>query len=119
MQAAVNTKLSKRRKERHRTTAEFSRELAFEQDVRDIEISRELAFEQNVLDTEFSRRELAFEQNVMDTEFSRELAFEPGSYGYQTVKHIIQTLVRNSIKTKIGRTRAKYFINVRKLKLKT
>ena len=76
VQAAVNTKLSKRRKERHGTTAEFSRQLAFEQDVRDIEISRELAFEQNVLDTEFSRRELAFEQNVMDTEFSRELAFE-------------------------------------------
>ena len=76
VQAAVNKKLSKRRKERHGTTAEFSRQLAFEQDVRDIEISRELAFEQNVLDTEFSRRELAFEQNVMDTEFSRELAFE-------------------------------------------
>ena len=51
VQAAVNTKLSKRRKERHRRTAEFSRELAFEQDVIDIEFSRELAFEQNVLDT--------------------------------------------------------------------
>ena len=51
VQAAVNTKLSKRRKERHRTTAEFSRELAFEQDVIDIEFSRELAFEQDVLDT--------------------------------------------------------------------
>ena len=35
VQAAVNTKLSKRRKERHGTTAEFSRELAFEQDVMD------------------------------------------------------------------------------------
>ena len=41
----------KRRKERHRTTAEFSRELAFEQDVIDIEFSRELASEQNFLDT--------------------------------------------------------------------
>ena len=50
MQAAVNTKLSKRGKERHGTT-EFSRELAFEQDVMDIEISHEVAFEQNVLDT--------------------------------------------------------------------
>ena len=51
LQAAVNTKLSKTRKERHRRTAEFSRELAFEQDVIDIEFSRELAFEQDVLDT--------------------------------------------------------------------
>ena len=50
VQAAVNTKLSKRRKERHGTT-EFSRELAFEQDVMDIEISHEVAFEQNVMDT--------------------------------------------------------------------
>ena len=50
MQAAVNTKLSKRRKERHGTT-EFSRELAFEQDVMDIEISLKVAFEQNVMDT--------------------------------------------------------------------
>ncbi|XP_066021452.1 adenosine receptor A3-like [Pocillopora verrucosa] len=75
VQAAVDTKFSKRRKERHRTTAEFSREVAFEQDVMDTEFSREVAFEQDVMDTEFSR-ELAFEQNVMDTEFSRELAFE-------------------------------------------
>ena len=66
VQAAVNTKLSKRRKERHRTTAEFSREVAFEQDVMDTEFSREVAFEQNVMDTEFSR-EPAFEQDVMDT----------------------------------------------------
>ena len=66
MQAAVDTKLSKRRKERHRTTAEFSREVAFEQDVMDTEFSREVAFEQNVMDTEFSR-EPAFEQDVMDT----------------------------------------------------
>ena len=51
VQAAVNTKLSKRRKERHRTTAEFSRELPFEQDVMDTEISHEVAFEQNVMDT--------------------------------------------------------------------
>ena len=51
LQAAVNTKFSKTRKERHRRTAEFSRKLAFEQDVIDIEFSRELAFEQNVLDT--------------------------------------------------------------------
>ena len=51
LQAAVNTKFSKTRKERHRRTAEFSRELAFEQDVIDIEFSRELASEQNVLDT--------------------------------------------------------------------
>ena len=50
VQAAVNTKLSKRRKERHGTT-EFSRELAFEQDVMDIEISHKVAFEQNVMDT--------------------------------------------------------------------
>ena len=50
VQAAVNTKLSKRRKERHGTT-EFSRELAFEQDVMDTEISHEVAFEQNVMDT--------------------------------------------------------------------
>ena len=35
VQAAVNTKLSKRGKERHRTTAEFNRELAFEQNVLD------------------------------------------------------------------------------------
>ena len=51
MQAAVNTKLSKRRKERHGTTAEFSREVAFEQDVMDTEFSRELAFEQDVMDS--------------------------------------------------------------------
>ena len=51
VQAAVNTKLSKRRKERHRTTAEFNRELAFEQDVMDTEISHEVAFEKNVMDT--------------------------------------------------------------------
>ncbi|CAH3033123.1 unnamed protein product [Pocillopora meandrina] len=51
LQAAVNAKFSKTRKERHRRTAEFSRELAFEQDVIDIEFSRELAFEQDVLDT--------------------------------------------------------------------
>ena len=38
MQAAVNTKLSKRKKERHGTTAEFSRELAFEQDVMDTKL---------------------------------------------------------------------------------
>ena len=38
MQVAVNTKLSKRRKERHRTTAEFSRELAFEQNVLDTKL---------------------------------------------------------------------------------
>ena len=38
MQAAVNTKLSKNRKERHGTTAEFSRELAFEQDVMDTKL---------------------------------------------------------------------------------
>ena len=38
VQAAVNTKLSKRKKERHGTTAEFSRELAFEQDVMDTEL---------------------------------------------------------------------------------
>ncbi|CAH3033126.1 unnamed protein product [Pocillopora meandrina] len=50
VQAAVNTKLSKRRKERHGTT-EFSRELALEQDVMDTEISHEVAFEQNVMDT--------------------------------------------------------------------
>ncbi|RMX58879.1 hypothetical protein pdam_00023714 [Pocillopora damicornis] len=75
LQAAVDTKLSKRRKERHRTTAEFSSEVAFEQDVMDTEFSRELAFEQNVMDTEFSR-ELAFEQDVLNTEFSSELAFE-------------------------------------------
>ena len=37
VQAAVNTKLSKRRKERHGTT-EFSRELAFEQDVMDTKL---------------------------------------------------------------------------------
>ena len=66
VQAAVNTKLSKRRKERHGTTAEFSREVAFEQDVMDTEFSYELAFEQSVMDTEFSR-ELAFEQDVMDS----------------------------------------------------
>ena len=75
VQAAVNTELSKRRKERHGTTAEFSREVAFEQDVMDTEFSREVAFEQNVMDTEFSR-EVAFEQDVLDTEFSSELAFE-------------------------------------------
>ena len=51
LQAAVDTKFSKTRKERHRRTAEFGRELAFEQDVIDIEFSRELASEQNVLDT--------------------------------------------------------------------
>ena len=51
VQAAANTELSKRRKERHGTTAEFNRELAFEQDVMDIEISHEVAFEQNVMDT--------------------------------------------------------------------
>ena len=38
VQAAVNTKLSKRKKERHGTTAEFSRELAFEQDVMDTKL---------------------------------------------------------------------------------
>ena len=38
MQAAVNTKLSKIRKERHRRTAEFSRELAFEQNVLDTKL---------------------------------------------------------------------------------
>ena len=73
VQAAVNTELSKRRKERHGTTAEFSREVAFEQDVMDTEFSREVAFEQSVM--EFSP-ELAFEQDVLDTEFSSELAFE-------------------------------------------
>ncbi|RMX43807.1 hypothetical protein pdam_00017045 [Pocillopora damicornis] len=35
VQAAVNTKLSKRGKERHRTTAEFNRKVAFEQNVLD------------------------------------------------------------------------------------
>ena len=35
VQAAVNTELSKRRKERHRTSAEFSDDLAFEQNVLD------------------------------------------------------------------------------------
>ena len=50
MQAAVNTKFSKRRKERHGTT-EFSREVAFEQNVMDTEFSREPAFEQDVMDT--------------------------------------------------------------------
>ena len=38
MQAAVNTKLSKNRKEGHGTTAEFSRELAFERDVMDTKL---------------------------------------------------------------------------------
>ncbi|XP_058940882.2 adenosine receptor A3-like [Pocillopora verrucosa] len=38
VQAAVNTKLSKRRKERHGTTAEFNRELAFEQNVLDTKL---------------------------------------------------------------------------------
>ena len=38
MQAAVNTKFSKRRKERHGTTADFSRELVFEQDVMDTKL---------------------------------------------------------------------------------
>ena len=38
VQAAVNTELSKRRKERHGTTAEFSRELAFEQNVLDTKL---------------------------------------------------------------------------------
>ena len=66
VQAAVNTELSKRRKERHGTTAEFSREVAFEQNVMDTEFSREVAFEHDVLDTEFSS-ELAFEQDVLDT----------------------------------------------------
>ena len=51
VQAAVDTKFSKRRKERHRTTAEFSREVAFEQNVMDTEFSREPAFEQDVMDT--------------------------------------------------------------------
>ena len=37
VQAAVNTKLSKRRKKRHGTT-KFSRELAFEQDVMDTKL---------------------------------------------------------------------------------
>ena len=37
VQAAVNTKLSKRKKERHGTTG-FSRELAFEQDVMDTKL---------------------------------------------------------------------------------
>ena len=57
VQAAVNTKLSKRRKETQsflkegKRGTEFSRELAFEQDVMDIEISHKVAFEQNVMDT--------------------------------------------------------------------
>ena len=38
VQAAVNTKLSKRRKERHGTTAEVNRDLAFEQDVMDTKL---------------------------------------------------------------------------------
>ena len=38
VQAAVNTELSKRKKERHGTIAEFSRELAFEQDVMDTKL---------------------------------------------------------------------------------
>ena len=38
MQEAINTKLSKNRKERHRRTAEFSRELAFERDVMDTKL---------------------------------------------------------------------------------
>ena len=38
VQAAVNTKFSKTRKERHRRTAEFSRELAFERDVMDTKL---------------------------------------------------------------------------------
>ena len=43
MQASVNTELCKRRKEIHGMTAEFSCEVAFEQDVMDTEFSRELA----------------------------------------------------------------------------
>ena len=38
VQAAVNTKPSKRRKKRHRTTAEFSDDLAFEQNVLDTKL---------------------------------------------------------------------------------
>ncbi|XP_066021454.1 adenosine receptor A3-like [Pocillopora verrucosa] len=38
VQAAVNTKLSKRRKKRHRRTAEFSDDLAFEQNVLDTKL---------------------------------------------------------------------------------
>ena len=61
-----------------------------------------MTFERDVMDTEFNY-ELAFEQSVMDTEFSRELA-----------SNRMLWIARNSIKTKIGRTRAEYF-NIRKL----